>query len=159
MTRDKIQEFTLKISKANKTEMIAILYDMGIQYLEDAKKALQTDNNKELFRTEISRARNVISELMASVNPSMDLGFNFISLYIYSSKELTRAFLDYQVEPIDHVISVFSKLSEAYGEVAKTDMSGAVMGNSQKVYSGLTYNRALLNNLAMDISGSRGFLA
>ena len=36
MTQEKKQEFTLKISQANKTQLITILYEMVIEYLNDA---------------------------------------------------------------------------------------------------------------------------
>ncbi|MCQ2519864.1 MAG: flagellar protein FliS [Lachnospiraceae bacterium] len=158
MTKEKIQDFTLRISKANKTEMIAILYDMGIQYLSDALDALNA-GEKEAFRVNVNRAKSVNKELMASVNVSKDLGLEFISLYVFCNKELTKAFLDYDSEIIERIIKVYTNLSEAYNTVSKNDTSGSVMGNSEKVYSGLTYNKSLLNNLVTDVSSSRGFLA
>lgn len=158
MTKEKIQDFTLRISKANKTEMIAILYDMGIQYLSDASDDLKV-GKKEDFRVNVNRAKNVNKELMASVNVSKDLGLEFISLYVFCNKELTKAFLDYDSEIVERIIKVYTNLSEAYNAVSKNDTSGSVMGNSEKVYSGLTYNKSLLNNLVTDVSSSRGFLA
>ena len=35
MTQEKKQEFTLKISQANKTQLITILYEMIIEYLNE----------------------------------------------------------------------------------------------------------------------------
>lgn len=158
MTKEKKQEFTYRITKANKTEMIAILYDMGIEYIDEAKRLLE-GGDKEAFRLEVNKAKAVVVELTNSVNPSMDLGHNFISLYIYCSKQLNDAFLDMSKDALDKVKSVFSKLSEAYNEASKHDNSGPVMGNTEKIYSGLTYNKALLSNLVTDVSSNRGILA
>ena len=40
MTDEKKQQFLLRISQANKTEMIVILYEMFLIYLKDAEEAL-----------------------------------------------------------------------------------------------------------------------
>ena len=47
MKKEKKQEFTLRISRANKTQMIVILYDMGLTYLEDAVEVFEKNNYKE----------------------------------------------------------------------------------------------------------------
>lgn len=158
MTREKIREFTLRVSGANKTEMIVILYDIALTYAEDALKVRETGDRKA-FRTEIGRIRNTVRELMDSVNTSADMGMNLLKLYIFCNEELTRAFLDCDAEPVCHVVSILTKLREAYEEVSRRDDSGPIMENTEKVYSGLTYNR---NSMSEDVSGrdyNRGYLA
>ncbi|MBO7600492.1 MAG: flagellar protein FliS [Lachnospiraceae bacterium] len=158
MTKEKIRAFTYRISKANKTEMIAILYDIGIEYLNEAEKSLAKDD-KTAFRNDLNRARGAVKELMASVNTETGLGKNFLNIYIYCNSELTKAFLNFDKEHIDNVKEIFTELSEAYNRVCKMDVSGPVMGNTETVYSGLTYNRSLLSNLSSDVSKNRGYLA
>lgn len=158
MTKEKIQEFTFRITKANKTEMIAILYDMALTYLEDAG-AFLISGECALFRNEISRAKSVVKELMNSVNTSADMGMNFLSIYIYCESELTKAYLDFCPENIENVSKIFRSLKEAYDLLGKKDSSGAVMGNTEKIYSGLTYNRSLMNENVSDATSNRGFLA
>ena len=36
MKKDEIQTFSYRISQANKTQLIVIMYDMAIQYVSDA---------------------------------------------------------------------------------------------------------------------------
>ncbi len=158
MTRDKIQEFTLRISGANKTAMIVILYDIALTYAEDAVKEAENGDRKA-FRTEIERLRNTIRELMDSVNTSADMGMNILQLYIFCNRELTKAYLDCDREPVEHVVSILTKLREAYEEVSRHDTTGPIMENTEKIYSGLTYDR---NKGLTDVSGrdqSRGYLA
>ena len=40
MTLEKKQEFTLKISEANKTQMITIIYEMVMYYLDEAIESI-----------------------------------------------------------------------------------------------------------------------
>lgn len=158
MTTEKIREFTVRVTNANKTEMIVVLYDMGIQYIEDAVEALRVAN-LALFRTEIGRTRNVLRELMASVDTSQSLGMNILRLYIYSSGELTRGYLDYSAESLNHVKKIFSQLRSAYAEQSPKDTSGPVMQNAEKIYNGFTYNKnSMAENLA-DTKLNRGILA
>ncbi len=158
MTKDKIREFTLRISGASKTEMIVILYDIALTYAEDAVKACEAGDRKA-FRTETDRIRNTVRELMDSVNTSADMGMNILQLYIFCNRELTRAYLDCDTEPVKHVVSILTGLREAYKGVSGHDKSGPVMENTEKIYSGLTYDR---NSSLTDVSGGdsgRGYLA
>ena len=39
MNKDAIKTFSYRISQANKTELIVVMYDMALEYLQDAKSA------------------------------------------------------------------------------------------------------------------------
>lgn len=158
MTGEQIQTFTYRISNANKTEMITILYDMGAVYLEDAIAALEKEDVKQ-FRTEINRAKDVLHELIASINTATSLGRIFLGLYVFYGETLTKAYLDCDKASAEHVRDMFIRLSQGYTVAAARDNSGAVMGNTQKVYSGLTYNRNQTCDNYAEVGANRGFLA
>ena len=158
MTKEQIQAFTLRVSSANKTEMIVILYDIAITYLGDSVSAKENDN-KTLFRAELNRTKSTILELMNSVDTSSELGQTLLKLYVYCNRELTKAFTDYDEEPARHVIKIFGELREAYKVASSYDKSAAVMTNTETVYNGLTYNRNLLNEISIDTASNRGYLA
>lgn len=158
MTKEEIQDFTLRVTHANKTSMIVIIYDILLTYLRDARKALQRGDNRE-FRTEIGRARNSLNELIASVNTSDELGLTLLRLYIFSSGELTKAFINYDERNIENVIRIMNKLTDAYRTIADKDESQPVMGNPEKVFSGLTYNPYGKVESMVEPSTSRGILA
>jgi len=142
MTKDKIQDFTYRITNANKTEMIVILYDIGLTYLKDAVKDIDNADFSGM-RTEIGRCRNTLRELMNSVDTHTDIGHNIMKLYIFCSGELTKAFMDYDKNALNHVINVFTKLREAYVKVSEQDKSEAIMEHTENVFSGFTYGRNL----------------
>lgn len=157
MTREKIQDFTLRVSNANKTEMIVILYDIAKTYIKDALEALDNDA-KASFRVEVNRVRDTIGELICSVNTSTELGLNLLRLYIFCNGELTKAFMDYDKSPLYHVLSIINKLSEAYEELSKKDTSGPIMEHAEAVYQGFTYNRSLKQENVSGADANRGFL-
>ena len=158
MTKEQIQAFTLRVSSANKTEMIVILYDIAITYLNDSVSALENDN-KSLFRAELNRTKSTVQELMNSVDTSTELGATLLKLYVYCNRELTGAYINYDEAPARHVIKIFGELREAYKVASSRDKSAAVMTNTETVYNGLTYNKNLMNEILTDRASNRGFLA
>ena len=48
MTKELKQEYTLRITQANKTQLITILYEMALLYVGEAEDALATGDRTEL---------------------------------------------------------------------------------------------------------------
>ena len=61
MTSDLKQNFTLRITQANATEMIVILYDILLEYLEEAREAL-CRKDYVLFEETMRKARACVNE-------------------------------------------------------------------------------------------------
>lgn len=156
MTSELKQQFTLKISKANKTRLVVILYEMTLIYLEEAKQAGEA-GDKEAFRRGIKNAKGCLHELMASLHLEYPVAGNLMQLYAYSDRELTRADLRNSTQELVSVVKIMSKLHAAYEAVSEQDTSAPVMVNTQTVYAGLTYGRNNLNESLTDQGSSRGF--
>ena len=56
MDKEKKQEFTVRITNANRSQLVVILYDMILVYIEDAKVFLK-DGNHEQFCIEVKKAQ------------------------------------------------------------------------------------------------------
>lgn len=150
------QQFALRISQANKTELVVILYEMFLTYIKDAKADLQEQDTKT-FRLDIQRARGCLKELMGSLNYDYEPAPTLLKLYIYVSRLLVTADLHNKEKELDEAAKIMQKLRDAYAAISKEDTSGPVMGNAQTVYAGLTYSK---NDLSVNLdegSGSRGF--
>jgi len=156
MTKELKQEFTLKITQANKTRMIVIIYEMLLIYLEEARNA-HAQEDKEEFRKCIKRAKACLHELMASLHFEYELSRNLLALYGYADRELTKADVRNSITEIDHVESIIGKLHAAYEEISVQDTSAPVMSNTQAVYTGLTYGRNSLAENLTDHGSNRGF--
>lgn len=156
MTKELKQEYTLRITQANKTQLVTILYDMALLYLAEAKEALEEDR-KEDFKMAIRKIQGCIGELVDSLNMEYDLAKQLFQLYRYIYRELVKASAHYSQENLDHVVSVIKKLWEAYVQIEEQDTSGPIMGNTQTVYAGLTYGRSDLNESIAGIESNRGF--
>lgn len=156
MTKELKKEYTLKITQANKTQLITILYEMLMIYMDEAKDAHKGTNRAE-FRESIRKARGCVNELLASLNFDYELSVNFLELYLYVNRELARAEVRNTVEPLENAGKVIGRLHEAYEKLQLEDTSGPVMENVQTIYAGLTYGKNNLNENLTDQGTDRGF--
>ncbi|HBA67985.1 MAG TPA: hypothetical protein DCZ40_01320 [Lachnospiraceae bacterium] len=156
MTKELKQEYTRRITQANKTQLITILYEMMMFYIDEAKEAHEKEDRMG-FREGIRKARGCINELLASLNFEYELAMNFLQLYLYVNRELARAEVRNAEEPLNNANKVINGLHKAYMQLEDMDDSGPVMENAQTVYAGLTYGKNNLNENLTDQGINRGF--
>ncbi len=154
MTDEAKKNFTMRITQANKSELIVILYEMYLVYLEDA---IKSEHNRFAFREGIRKARGCVNELMNSLNFEYNLAYNLLRLYVYVNKEMAGADVRGSIKPLENCRKVMTSLMEAYREISLQDTSGPVMENTQTVYAGLTYGKGKLTE-SLTHQGNRGFL-
>ncbi len=156
MTKELKQQYTLKITQANKTQLVVILYEMLLIYIEEACQAHEK-NDRAGFREGIRKSRGCLKELMASLHFEYEPAMNLLQLYLYANRELARADIRNSTQELEHVKMVMTKLHEAYGKISEQDTSDPVMENTQTVYAGLTYGKHTLTENLSDQGSSRGF--
>jgi flagellar protein fliS len=157
---ESVKIFTRRITSANKSEIIVIIYDIIEENLALAKKAL-AEGDRETYRNEIKQAISFVKELLVSLDMNYEVSKNLASLYIYVSRCLNFALVSGKKEEIEAAEKVLRKLGDSFREVAKTDESKPVMENTQRVYAGITYGRGLDldETLVAPAMESRGFRA
>ncbi len=164
MTKEKKNEFTLRISQANKSELIIILYEMTICYIEDVVNLSHTSdtgvanvsNNTE-FQIAVKRATGCIEEMQANLHYEYELAKNLKQIYLYMKKQLRMAGLTGDVSALDTVIRELTSLKEAYESIKDCDTSASVMSHTQTVVTGMTYDKnSILDSLTTEYTG-RGY--
>ena len=78
MTNEKKQAFTRRITQANRTQLVVILYEMLLVYLEDASEAYSEDNKQE-FVQNLNMVRECIKEMRVSLNFEYDISLNLFA--------------------------------------------------------------------------------
>ena len=154
------QEFTRRISQANSTEMVVILYEIALTYIREAGQLAEQGRggDMEQFHLSISHARSCISELIASLHMEYAPAPEMYRLYKYCIRLLAVCEARQKAESLAEVTKILTALHDAYASVAHLNQDGPVMGNSQSVYAGLTYGRDSLNENMMG-QVNRGFKA
>ena len=159
MKKELIQEFSMRITQASRSELIVIMYEVILNDIRYAKEAFEAEDTVT-YEKELAHAGRFVNELMASLDYSIGLSYHLMSLYIFANKELTVAKVQKQPERLSGVEEIFEKLLAGYKKVSEEDMSGPVMKNTQQVYAGLTYGRGTLNEMYVNMNeAKRGFMA
>ena len=160
MKAESVKIFTRRITSANKSEIIIIIYDIIEENLALAKEAL-AEGDKETYKNELKQAVSFVKELLVSLDMNYEVSKNLASLYIYVSRCLNFALVSGKKEEIENAEKVLRKLGDSFREVAITDKSAPVMENTQRVYAGITYGKSLSldETLLGPSSESRGFRA
>lgn len=155
MTKECKQQFTLRIAQANSTELVVILYEMMLCYLEEGKSALQ-EKDAEAFRDAIRKSRGCLNELTASLHLEYSPAPELLQLYMFCLRRLAYAEVRKDLQAITEIETIMQPLHHAYQQIAPQNTQGPVMNNSQTVYAGLTYGRNTLTENMADQGANRG---
>ena len=145
MTKECKQQFTLRITQANSTQLIVILYEMTLQYLADGEQAADD-------------ARGCIKELLNSLHREYSPAGELSRLYLFCLRRLAVCEVRRDRTILEEIRKVIAPLCDAYRQIQDQDTSGPVMNNSQTVYAGLTYGRNQLTENMADQGTNRGML-
>ncbi len=157
MKNEQIVDFNRRISQANRSQLVVIMYEIFFAYLADAKEA--EGWNYEVYKTSIQGAEATVDRLMKTLDFSYEVSKELYALYQYVMRQLAKALYKNGMEEVEPAKAVMEKLYSAFVEVAKTDTSEVLMQNAQKVVAGMTYGKGSLVENYMDTSVGRGFLA
>lgn len=150
------KDFTRRLSQCNQGEMIVIIYDIFFAYTNDAQKAL-TAGDREGLKAGIRGAQRTLDELIGALDFSYDLSKNLYALYVFCKNELARVLYENRSAGLEEAVKVMGRLQGAFIVAAKQDASAPLMRNTQQVYAGITYGRAVLNESYLDMDTQRGF--
>lgn len=158
MEKEKINEFTRRITQSNRGEMIVIEYDIFFTYIEDAiadHKAGRYEN----FKDNIRNADRVLARLQSTLNFEYPIAAELYPLYTFARKSLMMSIVKNNAEGLEDAQRIMRNLYAGFTEAAKQDHSEPLMHNTQQVYAGMTYDRKNLTESFHEPGTSRGFLA
>ena len=144
MTREEIQAYTMRITRASRSDLVVILYDMAIQYIKEGVTALQA-GKAEAGRESLNKARRVVNRLSGDLDMQYPVSAQLFSLYSYMNRALIHAGVSLKVTDAEALVGMLLKLRDAFLQVAGEDTTGPMMRNTQQVYAGMTYSRNSLN--------------
>ncbi len=156
MTDQKKQEFTLRISQANQSQLVVILYELFFYYIEEAEN-LYGQKDGSGFKVELGKAHSCLNELIGSLHMEKPLAQTLLKFYFYVSARIGASIGSRTLEPLKDAKRLMLRLYEIYKKDAENDTSEPVMGKTQTVYAGLTYGKNDLTVNLEDGKGSRGF--
>jgi len=153
-----VKDFQNKIVNAGQGDLLMITYDMLFVSIEEAIEAIDNEQDAQ-FNKSMVRAHRLLRELSDNLNFIFDISRDLMSIYIYINKELIDASIHLDTEPLNRCLDVLKLLYNGFDQVNLEDNKKPLIGNSQKVYAGLTYGKGSLNETVYNQNTSRGFKA
>lgn len=158
MTKERTQEYTLKITSASPTGIIVILYDLAIEYIDEAIKSFENGDHDGAGKA-CTNAGRVLGDLISSLDFSYGISFQLFRIYEFISKQVSMAVIKNDAKALNDCVRLLTSLRESFEKLAQQDESGPSMSNTQTVYAGLTYGKGTLNESTSYTSDNRGFQA
>lgn len=159
MENETMQIYTARVTQANRSELVVIMYEIVIADIKEAINANKT-GNIGLFDKKLKRAQKLVSELIATLDFSYVISLDLMQLYLYVNKRIIMALMKQKTEPLESPIKVMESLLVGFEGVSREDQSGPVMQNTQQLYAGLTYGKGTLNESFLNLKDlSRGYKA
>jgi len=156
MKKEKISDFTIRITQSNRTELIVVIYDMVLEYIKEAEECYGLDDIGGFIEA-TKKARECVGRLMSVLDTKYPIAIELMNIYLYINKLLINSVIKKKPQDFDAITRMIGNLSEAFGEVAAQDNSAPLMGNTQQVYAGLTYGKGTLTESFSEQDASRGF--
>ncbi len=138
MTEEQMNVYKMRISQAGIAEMAVIMLEMEMQWIQDALAADRHKDVEEFVRC-VDKAQSVQVELMNVMNMDNATAVDVYSVFAFINKQLIRSKIKRIPLDLDRCHTMLAKYKESFQELVKTDHSGPVMQQSEKVYAGLTY--------------------
>ena len=155
MNNERKQIYTRRISEANRAQLITVVYDMALEYMDDGKNALAEEHFDDADFA-LKHARACLDDLIGALDMQYEMSRGLMELYLFCKRELSMAQGKRDMTRIANAKMVIDKLRGAWVQIEDKDDSDASFDNAQTVYAGLTYGKGTLNESVADPDANRG---
>ena len=144
-----------RIANANDAQLVAIMYEgfmstvkSGIEYIEN--------KDKEKLNESINKTREILAELLATVEGDSEIASNLKSIYIYLNKLVTEAEIKQDKTKLEEAIGVITPPYEAWqelgekGELETEDAQIDTPIKTPSIVAGMTYGKGQLNDYVIN---------
>ncbi len=156
MTKELIQDYTLRITQANPTEIVVVVYDMAEQYIKDALSAFDR-GDETVFCDNCRNACRCVEDLLNALDYNYELAIPLMRIYVFINKEITLSSVKNNTDGLMTARGLIISLRDAFAQIAPLDNNKSAMSNTQTVYAGLTYGKNKLNESVNDTLINRGY--
>lgn len=147
-----------QVANATRGQLLKITYDLLLESLDNIKK-YANDNEEREFEAEVGRSRQILQELIDTLDFEQEMSRDLLRIYVYINGLLINSLMKYEDPLIDEAQDLINTLMLGWDEAIDSDkVDLKVMDNAQQVYAGLTYGKDNLNESVLD-NKNRGFKA
>ena len=105
-----------KINTASQAELTLMLYDGAVKFCNRAKEALEV-NDYETVNINIQKCRNIVVELLSTLNHKYPVAKDFETLYNYIFALLTEANMKKDMESLEKALVELRDIRDIWKEI------------------------------------------
>ena len=105
-----------KVNTASQAELTLMLYEGAVKFANRAKDALEV-NDYETVNTNIQKCRNIIVELLSTLNHKYPVAKDFETLYNYIFALLTEANMKKDMESLEKALAELRDIRDIWKEI------------------------------------------
>ncbi len=145
-----------RILNANDTQLVELLYE---GFIATSKSAIDHIENKDIenLTRAANKDREILTELLATLDGNSEIANNLRQLYIYLNKLVTEAEVKRDKSKLEEAIRVATPLYEAWkelGDKEDTELSNIQSANTSvkmpSIVAGMTYGKGQLNDYVIN---------
>ncbi len=147
-----------RIANANDAQLVAILHE-GLMSIAKSGMEHIKNKDKEKLNNSVNKLREILAQLLATVEGDSEIANNLKSIYIYLNKLITEAEIKQDKAKLEEAIKVITPLYEAWQELGEKEETGTDNDNSQatetpaktpSIVAGMTYGKGELKDYVIN---------
>ncbi|CAH2211914.1 flagellar export chaperone FliS [Tepidibacter aestuarii] len=137
-----------RVAAANEAQLVAIMYE-GL--IDTFNECITYINKKENLDTLMDKSRDILAELIATLNGDSEIANNYKSIYLYVNNIITEGFIMKDESKFEEAIKVITPLYEGWNELGeKMYMDNIQENKGPKLVAGMTYGKGYVNESIMN---------
>jgi|SRR5690625_3575588 len=111
------------VNTASGPQLTMMLYNGCIKFIKQAMIDME-ENNYENKNINIQKAQNIISELMITLDPNVEISKEFLSLYDFIHYQLTEANIKNEVSYLETALEFVIDFRDMWKNIMKQEAHG-----------------------------------
>ena len=104
------------VNTSSPAELTLMLYDGSLKFISRAKRAMEEENIVEKNEA-IQRAQAIVTELMVTLDQSVPVAKNMLTLYEYVNYNLIEANIHNDIEKLDEAANIMREFRDTWKQV------------------------------------------
>ena len=117
------------VMTASPGELTSMLYNGCLKFIGKAKVAMES-NNIEERNINIQKAKNIVRELMVTLNMDYEVSKNMLSIYEYMNARLTEANIKSDIAALVEVEDLMIQFRDTWKQVIQMNRQKQFQGGS-----------------------------
>lgn len=104
------------VNTSSPAELTLMLYDGSLKFISRAKRAMEEENIVEKNEA-IQRAQAIVTELMVTLDQSVPVAKNMLTLYEYVNYNLIEANIHNDIKKLDEAANIMREFRDTWKQV------------------------------------------